>query len=312
MKKLLLYILIFIFISIFYSCNNIFDPNASLRERYVLTGIMRSDTSLQIVTITHTYRASGEGTDAPYIVGAEVNVWYKEKLFELRDTVITREDTSRYKEPVHCYYINNLKPASNQYIDIEALLPNGLLLQSTTQTPSADSSSFFDIKDDKVIPPQNKNNIDIIWKPLDKVLFSPKIEIVYYKSGDPEGHLKEVPLFYYDNNGVSTPFLPRTTTASSVSISLETVNQALREISAGDDKKNDYSIVEMDIIVIAYDQFLSSYYSSIQPPSNGFTVTLDIPDYSNIQGGYGIFGSYVKRTHRITFTSTYLSQFGYH
>ncbi len=319
MKKNVLYICTALFILINYSCNNTFEPNAVFRERYVLTGIMRSDTTLQIVTITHTYRPEGTNinpysyTDAPYVIGAEVNMWYREKLYELRDTTLTRIDTTRYNEPVHCYYVNNLKPASNEYIDIEALLPNGLLLQSTTLTPAADSLSFFDYNSDKVIPNQSlDNNINIAWKPLEKVLYSPRMEIVYFKSGDPTKYLKEVPLFYYDDNGISTPIFPKASSASALTVNLSTITRALQEISAGDENKDNYSIVEMNVNVIAYDPFLSSYYSSIQAPTNGFVVTLDEPDYTNIQGGYGIFGSYIKRVHRITFTGDYLSQFGYH
>lgn len=318
MKKTALYICIAFFVLISFSCNNTLEPNAAFRERYVLTGIMRSDTTLQVVTITHTYRPETTTnpytyTDEPYVIGAEVNMWYREKLYEFRDTTLSRIDTTRYKEPVHCYYVNNLKPASNEYIDIEALLPNGLLLQSTTLTPAADSLSFFDINSDKVIPNQTlNNNINITWKPLDKVLFSPRIEIVYFKFGDPVEHLKEVPLLYYDNNGASTPIFPKASSASTLTLNLSTISRALQEISAGDENKGNYSIEEMNVVVIAYDPFLSSYYSSIQAPTNGYVVTLDEPDYTNIQGGYGIFGSYVKRVHRLTFTATYLSLFGYH
>ena len=315
MKKIALYIIIVFFLLINYSCKNTFDPNAAFRERYVLTGIMRSDTTLQVVTVTHTYRPSGDNTnpysytDPPYVLGAEVNMWYKEKLYELRDTTLTRIDTSRYKGPVHCYYVNNLKPDPNEYIDIEALLPNGLLLQSTTLTPDADSLTFFDYSDDKVIPNVNLNKyIDIKWKPLDKVLFAPQIEIGYYKAGDLTEHLKEVPLLYYDDK----PVFPKASTASEITIDYSTIAQALQEISTGAANKGNYSIVEMNITVIAYDPFLSSYYSSIQPPLNGFVVTLDEPDYTNVQGGYGIFGSYVKRVHQIKFSTAYLSQFGYH
>jgi hypothetical protein len=318
MKNSIPHIIILIFILTGLSCKNILEPNAPLRERYVLTGVMRSDTTLQIVTVTHTYRPPGPNrnpnsyTDAPYIIGAEVNMWYKEKLYQLRDTILTRIDTSRYDEPVHCYYVNNLKPAPNEFIDIEALLPNGLLLQSTTKTPAADSLTFFDRSSDKVIPNQKiGNSITVQWKPIDKVLYTPRIEIVYYKSGDLSKHFKQVPLLYFDDNGVSTPIFPKTTSASTLSINLSTISQVLREISAGDENKKDYSISEMNLTVITYDPYLSSYYSSIQPPSNGFVVTLDEPDYTNIQGGYGIFGSYVKRVHRMTFTQSFLSQFGY-
>ncbi len=317
MKNVFIKIIFFFFILLGLSCKNVLDPNAPLKERYVLTGIMRSDTTLQIVTVTHTYRPSGSNTDpnsyttAPYILGAEVNLWYKEKLYEFRDTVLTRIDTSRYNEPVHCYYVNNLKPNSNEYIDIEALLPNGLLLQSTTKTPAADSLTFFDSASDKLVSNQKfAKNITIKWKPFDRVLYVPKVEITYYKSGDLTKHFKEVPLLYFDDNGKSTPVFPKATSASAMTIDFKTITQALNEIAAGDAKKN-YSISDIKITVITYDPFLSAYYSSIQPAANGFVVTLDEPDYTNILGGYGIFGSYIKRSFKVNFDLQFLKDLGF-
>ena len=82
-------------------------------------------------------------------------------------------------------------------------------------------------------------------------------------------------------------------------------------MSGNNPNKKSYSVVEMQITVITYDKNLASYYSSLQEGVDGFTVKLDQPDFSNIKGGYGIFGSYVKRTWVLKFTKEYLKQFGY-
>ncbi len=314
MRKKVFYVLILLLVIINYGCKNTFEPNAAFRERYVLTGVMRSDTSLQIVTITHTYRPEGTNpnsyTNPPYVVGAEVDMWYKYKLYELRDTVLTRLDTSRYKGPVHCYYVKGLRPDPGEYVDIQALLPNGLLLQSTTQLPDADSLTFFDSASDLLIPSAlHANNIYVGWQPLG-LTYSPRIEIIYYKAGDTTPHAEEVPLQYYNNNGKITPVYPPTSTSNQLVVDLPTIEQALQSISP-DSAKHLYTIAEMDFTVITYDQYLSTYYYSIQNLNSGYTVTLNEPDFTNVKGGYGIFGSYVKRTFKLTFTRSFLQQNGY-
>ena len=42
-----------------YSCDQSINPNAPFRERFILNGIMKSDTSYQIVTLTHSYQPEG-------------------------------------------------------------------------------------------------------------------------------------------------------------------------------------------------------------------------------------------------------------
>ena len=67
----------------------------------------------------------------------------------------------------------------------------------------------------------------------------------------------------------------------------------------------------MDVQLIVYDPNLSTYYSSMQEATDGFTVRLDQPDYSNVTGGFGIFGSYVRTELKVKFTKEYLKTFGY-
>ena len=316
MKKLGIFLFIITAALLNLSCENILNPNAPFRERYALTGIMRSDTTLQVVTLTRSYEpADGfnplTNTQDPAITGAEVNIWYKDTLYELRDTTLVRQDTTHYKDSVHCYYVKNLMPQENEYVDIEALLPNGLLLQSTTKLPDVNPYSFFDFSNDKVIPPTDKDYISVRWDTLANTIYSPRINIVYYVQGSTEKKEWQVPLYYISDNGKSVPVYPNQTKINFVNISMETITRALNEISPGDADKSKYSIAEMDVELVVYDESLSTYYLSIQGGLDAFTVKLDMPDYSNIQGGYGVFGSYVRTVYKLKFTNNYLKSLGY-
>ncbi len=98
MKKSLKLFLLLTSAFLFYSCNNTFDPNAPFRQRYALNGIMRNDTTLQIVTISKSYEpADGfnplTSHQDPAVTNAQVNMWYKDNLYQMRDTTIVRHDT---------------------------------------------------------------------------------------------------------------------------------------------------------------------------------------------------------------------------
>jgi hypothetical protein len=276
---------------------------------------MRSDTTLQIVTLTGSYEP-GDGFNPltnhqnPAIANAQVNMWYKDTLYQMRDTIIMRQDTSRYKDPVHCYYVNNLKPQYNEYIDIEALLPNGLLLQSSTKLPDVAPNSFFDKNNDRTIPPTDKDSITVKWAALDNTIYSPKIYIIYYVKGSTQERKWPVPLFYTSENGVDTDVYPKQTKTNYVNISMETIEKVINEIPQGDYKKN-YSISALEVEVVVYDENLTTYYLSLQNGLDAFTVRLDNPDYSNVQGGYGIFGSYYRTDYSIRISYNYLESLGF-
>ncbi len=319
MKKLGILLFAIVVVLSNYSCNNTFDPNATFRERYALNGIMRSDTTLQIVTLSKSYELGSNfnplsNNQDPAVVGAQVNMWYRDTLYPMKDTTIARQDTSRYKDSVHCYYVNNLKPQADEYVDIEALLPSGILLQSSTKLPDANPVTFFDQNNDKSVPPSSypeKDFVMVKWTALNNIIYSPKINIIYYLKGSSEKKEWPVPLYYITENGKSVGVYPQQTKLNYVKISMETIVQALNEIPHGNNNKSDYSISTFNVEVVTYDENLSTYYLSIQNGLDDFTVRLDRPDYSNIQGGYGIFGSYVRTDYAIRFSYNYLKSLGF-
>ncbi|MGB8317285.1 MAG: hypothetical protein WCE54_04120, partial [Ignavibacteriaceae bacterium] len=93
--------------------------------------------------------------------------------------------------------------------------------------------------------------------------------------------------------------------------SLETVNTSMREISGSDPNKNNYIITKVFFTVNSMDPELSKYYSAYETYLNSFTVKVRPTDYSNIQGGKGIFGIYYINTSSFTVERAYINSFGY-
>ena len=85
----------------------------------------------------------------------------------------------------------------------------------------------------------------------------------------------------------------------------------MQDIAKGDPEKENYFIKNAEFDVIILDDNLAPYYFSIQTFLDGFTVILDQQDYSNIEGGYGVFGSFFKQTHDLIIEPDYIRSYGY-
>jgi len=89
------------------------------------------------------------------------------------------------------------------------------------------------------------------------------------------------------------------------------IEKALLEISEGDPVKSDYTINEYVYVeVLSFDNNLTRYYSSTQTLDN-LSISVDENDYTNINGGFGIFASMMKDTYRLKFFSQFITTLGY-
>ena len=313
--KILTIIILFGVALLNYSCNEQISPNAPFRERYILNGIMRSDTSYQVVTISHSYQPEGldplEYKTDPVIGNADVNIYYNYKLYHMRDTVVVRTNTTRYPDSIHYYYNADLKPGPGQVIEIDALLPNGLLLQSLCETPDVPQFGFFDYESDKLVPPPLGTRMEVKWKDLGNVLYVPYLFINYFVKGDTLMHQSKMPVTYFSSGGELKPVFPTPTNNNFLNLDVNAIKEALNRIPENGKPKSDYTITNITLDLLIYDEYLSKYYSSIEQGLDGFTVKLDNPDYSNIKGGFGIFGSYIKATYTISFKGDFLQSVGF-
>jgi hypothetical protein len=189
------------------------------------------------------------------------------------------------------------------------MLPNGRRLKSSTKT--AGRVSFLDSSTITIW--REIELINILWtsSAVGSNYFLPKFKIIYYKKEGNQNtrHEKEVPLRY--ENNLPVPFT--TSKMPLVSVDLNTISRALEEISEGDSDKESYSIsLHPEFVVAAFDDVLSKYFSTSTQSFSSLTVTLDENEYSNIQGGYGIFGSFTSTQYQeLKFGRDYINSFGY-
>ncbi len=316
MKKYYLLLICLILLLSFSSCDQSFNPKGDYHEKYVLNCILSGDTSDQVAIISHSYDVEGfdpyKNTTDPAITGADLRLWYNDSVFVFRDSIIARQDSSRYSDSLKIYYLKNIHIGFNKPIEIEALLPNGRRLKSSTTT--AKEIIFDNAVSSKVIPPVN-SRLDLIqWNQDDETAYYlPRFIVTYYKkvNGVPEKHTLEIPIKYSLRNGENVPVYATASSQTSVVYDPDVIKQALLSISEGDPDKSNYSVMVLNPVnVFALDENLARYYSA-NNQDNSFTVRLDESDFSNIDGGFGVFGSYVLKSFTLRFVPEFITALGY-
>ena len=312
MKKRFLLVIVLVTMLVSFSCDESFNPKAPFKEQYVLNCIIKGDSTSQVAMLSKTYDVSGFDPNTnnidPSISGAQVYIKWRGKLIQLRDSSITRTDTSRYKGPVKFYYTNAFKPASNDSLEITAIPAPGIILSSKTKLPFkvnfANSPTF--IKGDEIA-------LDISWNAYDYGLFFlPRMKIYYQKRNEIPvvTHFYEVPVDYSVSNGIESPVYPGISPALGIEFVRSNIDKAMLQISNGDDKLN-YRFLRIDLELLIFDQFLAGYISTTNGFLDNLSIRLDEPNYTNINGGLGIFGGYEYNIFQMAFSEQYLNKLGY-
>jgi len=324
MKKLIFFLFIAINVILIISCNDNVDPKTDFKEVYALNCVIRGDTSFQVATITRSYNVSGfdpsTNTDDPFIKGAKIKLNYEStgKTYFFRDTSMVRTNDPRYSTPLNYYYINNFQPETESPISIEATLPNGKVLTAKSITfyvsPYMIEDNFYSI------PLAVFGNYLVFnWSNLvstkdEQVYYVPELIIEYaqIRNGTPVELQKKVPLFYVSGgNGEFPLYPPIQTDISYVNFDTLTIRRALLEISAGDANKNNYIIHKAVFRLLVVDKDLAVYYAAQKTFLDEFSVRVTQPEFTNINGGLGIFGTLTSTQIDVPIKENYIKSFGY-
>lgn len=313
--KIILFITI-IFIS-FISCEEDFNPYGDYAEKFAFTCILKSNEQYQSATLFHSYRPDGYDpetyTNDPSVTGADIRVWYNDSVFIFRDTSVARIDTSRYKTPFRFYYNDQFSVGNKETIELEVLLPNGKRLRSTSITPGQIN---YEDESDVLIPSGVKQIVQFFWNELEEGnFFLPKMTIRYKQNvnGQIVNKVKDVPIKYVNKENNQVAVYPTASASTTIVYDLSAITRALEEISEGDPNKSNYSINQRVVFTTAaLDLPTSRYVSSTGGTIDDLTVSVDVSDYSNIEGGFGLFGSYYSKAYtRLRFMEDYIESFGY-
>jgi hypothetical protein len=319
MKKLISSALIFSLVFIASGCkDDAFDPKGEFKNKYILTCILRSDTTVQTAVLSGSYNIEGydpmENKTDPIIENADIRILIGDSVYIFKGAETARTDTSRYNSPIKYYYAKNMWLFSNREAEILAILPNGRKLHAVTTIPKPVTGD--DANAEEVIPPSGRNFVIAGWTPISNphTFYYPRFSLVYFRieNGVPVRYVKRLPVRYVNSEGGKpAPIYATPTTASSYIIEMDAINRIMQEISAGDQNKENYVVLTVLAEIMTMDDNLSAYYSASKLLDNGFSVKLDQTDFTNIEGGLGVFASFANSKFVIRLDKDYIRSFGY-
>ncbi len=325
MRKVISFLFVALNIIVIISCDDQVNPKTDFREVYALNCVIRGDTSFQVATISKSYNVDGfdplTNSNDPFIKGAKIKLTFEStgETFLFRDTTLVRPADSRYTTQMSYYYINNFKPAYESPISIEAVLPNGKALTAKSNTLFI---SRYAIEDKSYSIPLATfgKYINFSWTAVTQstkdaqIYYVPELVIAYSKiqNGVQVELQKKVPLNYISGENGDYPIYPSIqSNVTSAIFDTMTIRRSLEEISASDPNKQNYIIHKAIFRLIITDKNLAVYYAAQKTFLDEFSVRVTQPEFTNINGGLGIFGTLNSTQIDVPIKPDYIKIFGY-
>ncbi len=306
MRKVFSYIAI---VFLFFACDTEVNYRAPFTEKPILYCAINADSSTQFVMLKKSfYNNNSVGNN--YIKDAKIQFITEREIVELSDTIINNNGSE-----VDLYYAKNFKPKLGENVKIKAELNDGRIITSSIVIPGL--TKFYIDQIDLIIPPiVNPEYMDVSWtlrNQNENLSFLPCLTIHYKvtKNNSEEELTYEIPSEYITSENKKIPIYPLAGRVQYITYWQKTINTAFLEISKGDPDKSNYTIQYIDLEVYIMEDNLAGYSASIESFNRGYTVKIYEPLLSNIQGGVGVFGAYIKRGKRIPFDEDYITSFGY-
>ena len=308
---------IFFIISIvslyFISCDESFNPFTDFKQDYGVACILRSDTTLQLLSLTKSYPnnlAAGSIPKFLFEKNADVRIWYQDSVYRLMDTSIyslENQDTLKY------YFSKNFKIDFLKDIELEILLNTGKRLKAYSKTPG---EILFKNTSEVLIPPVNKSVVQLYWSVQSlQYYYLPRLRAKCERivNGTKEVFYKELPVRYETINGELKPIFPKPSKNLSVAYQVDAINKFLLDYSNSLAVPSEVTIHQiLDLQVITFDAEVSRYISVSNNSSNNLSIRFDEGDYSNISGGLGIFGSQVNSKYtKLRFLENYIRGYNF-
>ncbi|MFA7289287.1 MAG: DUF4249 family protein [Melioribacteraceae bacterium] len=324
MKKSVLVAALILFITLV-SCDDSFEPKSEFSEKYILNCIINGDSTTQYATVSKSFNVDGydpyTNHNDPFLKNAFVTLTYKNNVYRMRDTLVSRLGDSRYSGPIPVYYLPNFTPNDGSEITVRAFLGDEKTLIAATK--SLNPNNFYFSNSSRDLPASNNYGgvLRFTWKEFypdqnqdEEIFFAPDLIMVYYKieNGIEKRYQVEFPMYLFNQQGKDVGIYPPIANRiNTVGYETPAIDSIMRSISTGDPNKSNYFIDKAYFRLLVMDKNLATYYSAQQTFLDEFSVRINQPDFSNIDGGLGIFGVYITKKVTVNIEQFYIESFGY-
>jgi hypothetical protein len=309
MKKNLRYVMLMLLL--LGGCESSFDPRGPFLDRLVVYGVLTPMNQEHYVRLFSTYDPPGlnplNNTSSNQITNAIVSIAFDTTTVALRDTVVPRNDPGRYTDSIRAFVASLLPIARGRTYALTVNSAAYGVLTASTRIPGTgqieiDTESRFSL----TAPAVASSDISIFVIPSQSTEgHAVRIFVEYELPVANPGVIvtEEVPLDITNYRNCMTfdseyPIVRRRELVGGRELwrfRLENYRRALIRIL----KVHEGSVVDFKrvfIELVQTDEHLYKYYSIVNGFQDRFSIRVDQPNYTNIAGGLGLFGSFVSDT----------------
>lgn len=312
MRTSSVYIILVASLVLLVSCENSFTPKGPYTDKMVVYAVLSTQNDTQYVRLYSTYNPQGfdpyQNTIDKVIRGADVTVSQSTSTTDFRDTTVERYNKARYKDDIGAYvaYPFHAEPGKSYDLAIESQTYG-----SVTGSLSVPDRGRMQISNKYVLKGQgdpHENLTVFVW-----IRYATRGYLVrYYLDFDVLQENKwvnqrvempsDVVVIDNDHRIYSYPGLQRrTTTPESVVKELEEVvymSRTAYELMLSD-LQTRYTYAGMRVngawfVLTQIEQNLYDYYKVANAFQDAHSIRTDVPNWTNIQGGNGVFGAFVE------------------
>lgn len=286
---------------LFTSCNDSFSPKGPFEHQLVVYSVLSTGRDIQFVRVYTNYDVSGfdpfqNNSDTP-VKGARVVITGPRGSYSLKDTLLARPDTSRYKSPIAAYTGRwRVEPGQTYTLTVDA--PGIGTTSASVVTPNLSQTKYWysiDILDD---PDNYKGTTNWVGAytglipSMKAYSYQLVIEYLVLTSGEWKAESIEVPMWassnfaYVGYPSVSKTYYYYAGGAYSKDIYARTLQRVVKLHAAS---KLIFQRIVFRFLLL--DQNWWNYYSTVRKFQDPYSIRLDEPDFTDLNNGYGLFGA---------------------
>jgi hypothetical protein len=286
------------------SCNQPFEPDGPTNNRLVLYSVLNSSSTTQYVRLSATYATP----PAQEFKNATVRMISNGKTIVFRDTTVTTTDESGQSAAINAFVAYNTPITGGSAYELTASTPSGLTASARATALSVPSISLMNraALDGSSESPVTLNTAFNTLSGAYELHFY--VDFYALVDGGWELIRAEVPSeMSVDAQGLPLKVFPKLRSVQIIAKSTKaiplqydvTLYSALRAEMISRYAAAPVVWLRAVFVLTQIDDVLFSYYYVYNGPVDQSSVRLDQPDYTNISGGLGVFGS------SVTVTATY-------
>ena len=280
-------------------CHHTFSPKGPFEKQLVVYSVLSTEQDIQFVRVYTNYDVSGfdplaNRSDTP-VTGAQVVITGPHGSYILKDTLLQRPDTSRYKSPISAY-TGRWRAERGQTYTLTINAPGIGSTSATVATPGTAQTIYW-INGGMLDHPDSYQGTDYVgastrfWESTKAFSFQMVIDYVFLSAGEWMEESIEVPIAA--NSSFSYVVYPSVYKVQVYAGGVYMKDNYMKTLARIAKLHAGTKLIFNRIVFrfLQIDQHWYDYYNTVREFQDPFSIRLDDPDFTNLSNGYGLFGA---------------------